>query len=132
MVEERLADGTRIAQLLASELDGRDDGRLASLSVVEANHDVEPTAEGAFAYAIEQEQEEEEPGDGRRLCSVFVHPDRAHVELAASEGIVEAAENEGLRVRPKATHPPKTLVFVESGAEVKRAVSVVVRAAQSN
>lgn len=131
MVEERLQSGTRIAQLLASELDGRDDGLLASLSVVEANHDVEPTAEGAFAYAIEQ-RGEEGSGDGHQLCSVFVHPDRAHVELAASEVAVESAEDEGLRVRPKATRPPRTIVFVESGAEVKRVVSVVVRAAQSN
>lgn len=130
MVEERVGSGTRIAQLLASELDGRDDGLLASLSVVEANHDVEPTAEGAFAYAIELEQGE--TTDDGRLAEVYVHPDRAHVELAASEEVVEVAEDEGLRVRPKATHPPKTLVFVESGAEVKRAVSVVERAVQSN
>lgn len=129
MVEERLANGTRIAQLLASELDGRDDGLLADLSVVEANHEVEPTAEGAFAYAIEQGGE---TGDGRRLGAVYVHPDRAHVEFAASEGVVETAEDEELRVRPKATHPPKTIVFVESGAEVKRAVAVVERAVQSN
>jgi hypothetical protein len=35
------------------------------------------------------------------------------------------AENEGLRVRPKAVEPPRTLVFLESGAEVKGALRVV-------
>ncbi|KYH26099.1 hypothetical protein HAPAU_11910 [Halalkalicoccus paucihalophilus] len=124
MVEERLADGTRIAQLLASEVDGRVAGILDTLSVRGANPEVEPTANGAFAYAIE--------ADGDRLAAVYVHPDRAHVEFSASETVVEAAESEGLRVRPKATRPPKTLVFVEDGAQVKRAVSVLGRAVQSN
>lgn len=124
MVEERLADGTRIAQLLASEVDGRVDGVLDTLSVREANPDVEPTANGAFAYAIE--------ADGERLAAVYVHSDRVHVAFPASETVVEAAESEGLRVRPKATRPPKTLVFVEDGAQVKRAVSVLERAVQSN
>ncbi|MDL5362345.1 hypothetical protein [Halalkalicoccus sp. NIPERK01] len=125
MVEERLTDGTRIARLLASEVDGRTDGELAALAVTEANPDVEPTADGAFAYAI--------AAAGERLAGVYVHPDRAHVEFSAShEEAVAGAESAGLRVRPKATRPPRTLVFVEDGAEVKRAVSVLERAVQSN
>lgn len=125
MVEDRLADGTRIAQLLASEVDGRTDGALAALAVTEANPDVEPTADGAFAYAI--------TADSERLAGVYVHPDRAHVEFSADhEAIVAGAELVGLRVRPKAVDPPKTLVFVEDGAEVKRAVAVLERAVQSN
>lgn len=125
MVEERLADGTRIAQLLASEVDGRSDGVLDTLSVTDAVQGVEPTADGAFAYAIEL--------DDDRLATVHVHPDRAHVEFdAGHEAVVERAESEGLRVRPKAVQPPKTLVFVEDGAQVKRAVLVLERAVQSN
>ncbi|WP_122091067.1 hypothetical protein [Halalkalicoccus subterraneus] len=123
MVEKRLADGRRIAQLLASEVDGRSDGVLDTLSVREADREVEPTADGAFAYAIERDDE--------CLAAVYVHPNRAHVELGASDDVVERAESAGLRVRPKATRPPKTLVFVEDGAQVKRAVAVVERAAQS-
>lgn len=146
MVDERLADGTRIARLLASEIDGRTDGVLAALSVIEANPDAEPTADGTFAYAIEAageasitagERVSETGADGAdrtlRLAEAYVHPDRAHVEFAtAHEAVVESAEEAGLRVRPKATRPPRTLVFVEDGAEVKRAVSVVERAVQSN
>ncbi len=128
MVEERLENGTRIAQLLASEVDGRTDGDLGSLSVTEANPDVEPTADGTFAYAIEARAET--GGDrATRPAEVYVHPDRAHIEFSGGhEVVVAAAENEGLRVRPKATRPPKTLVFVEDGAEAKRAVAVVERA----
>lgn len=144
MVDEALADGARIAQLLASEVEGRVDGALASLSVTEANTDVEPTADGAFAYAIEHDgerlagapasrSEASEADRAIRLAETYVHPDRAHVEFAAGhEAIVAAAEREGLRVRPKAVRPPKTLVFVESGSEVKRVVSVIERAVQSN
>lgn len=125
MVEERLADGLRIAQLLASEVDGRNDGVLDGLSVVDADRDAEPTVAGTFAYAI--------GGENGRLATVHVHPDRAHVEFdAGHEAVVERAESEGLRVRPKAVQPPKTLVFVEDGAQAKRVVSVIERAAQSN
>lgn len=124
MVEERLEDGHRIAQLLASEVDGRTDGELDFLSITEANAEVEPTVEGAFAYGIELND-----GAGKqKIASVYVHPDRAHIEFAVDhEAVVATAESEGLRVRPKTTHPPKTLVFVEDGAEVKRAVSVIER-----
>jgi hypothetical protein len=53
---------------------------------------------------------------------VYLHPDRIRVEFRASlETAAETARNEGLRARPKAVEPPKTLVFVESGAEVKPA-----------
>ena len=37
----------------------------------------------------------------------------------------EVARDAGLRVRPKAVEPPRLLVFVESGAEVKRALPVL-------
>ncbi|MEM4780528.1 MAG: hypothetical protein QXG03_03055 [Halalkalicoccus sp.] len=125
MVEERLADGIRIAQLLASEVEGRSDGVLEELSVTAVDAAVEPTDDGAFAYAIS--------ADESRLAEVYVHPDRAHVEFATGhEAVVAAAETEGLRVRPKAVRPPKTLVFVEDGAGVKRAIAVIERATRSD
>jgi hypothetical protein len=121
MVEERIEDGTRIAQLLASELDGREDGNFAALALAEADPDVDPTADGAFAYAVRVEGE----GDEERLAEVFVHPDRVRVEfLQAADLAAERAGEAGLRVRPKATDPPRTLAFVESGAAVKRAADV--------
>lgn len=121
MVEDRVTDGRRIAQLLASEIHGRESGPLGRLAVVDADRDVEPTDLGAFAYGIDR--------DGERLADVHVHPDRAHLEF--HDGVDVAAEtgtDVGLRVRPKAVDPPRTLVFVESGAEVKRATDVLAAA----
>ncbi len=117
MAEERLTDGVRIAQLLASEVTGNH-GRLRDLSVTDADPDVEPTPDGALAYALV---------DGsNRLGEVFVQPDRVRVEFrVAPDAAADAAGTAGLRVRPKATQPPRTLVFVESGAEVKRVLPVL-------
>ncbi|MFB6083439.1 MAG: hypothetical protein ABEJ94_04260 [Halorientalis sp.] len=122
MVEDRITDGTRIAQLLASEITGRETGPLADTGIVDADPDVEPTADGALAYGIDR--------DGERVADVFVQPDRAYLELRVGvEAGAEAAADADLRVRPKAAEPPRTLVFVESGAAVKAAVDVLVAAA---
>jgi hypothetical protein len=118
MVEDRVTDGRRIAELLSSELHGREDGGLAAVAVVDAAESVEPTADGALAYRVE--------ADGDSLASAYVHPNRVHLAFEAGrEGAARAGADAGLRVRPKATRPPETLVFVESGAEVKRAAEVV-------
>jgi hypothetical protein len=117
MVEERLTDGRRIAELLASEVTGHAE-EFGSLSVTDADPDVEPTPDGAFAYGIDR--------DGDRVASAFVQPDRVRVEFERAVDIAaEAAREEGLRVRPKAVEPPKTLVFVEDGAQVKWLLSVL-------
>lgn len=134
MVEERITDGTRIAELLASELDGREDGALEAVAVTNADRDVEPTTDGSRAYdvvlASGEEADEGDGGDerdqGDPFAQVFVHEDRAHLEFgAAQDAAATAGGDADLRVRPKATQPPRTLVFVESGAEVKRATDVV-------
>lgn len=122
MVEARITDGRRIAELLASELDGREDGHLERLAVVDADTDVEPTADGTRAYDVERAETAEEPA---LFARVFVHDDRAHIEFQQGQAhAADVAEEIGLRVRPKATTPPKTLVFVEDGGEVKRASDV--------
>ena len=123
MVEERITDGRRIAELLASELDGREDDELASIAVTNADRDVEPTADGARAYDVTLALPSD---DAHRIARVFVHEDRARLEFETGQDVAaEAAEDLELRVRPKATQPPRTLVFVESGAAVKRATDVV-------
>ncbi|MFC6872730.1 hypothetical protein [Halobellus marinus] len=111
MVEDRLNDGHRIAELLASEVTGHS-GELERFAVTGAAQDVEPSPDGAFAYAIDR-------GD-QRVASVFVQPERARVEFERGVDVAaDAAREEGLRVRPKAVEPPRTLVFVEDGAQVK-------------
>ena len=118
MVEERIEDGHRIAELLASEVTGRKTGPLADLGVVDADPDVTPTADGAFAYGIDR--------NGQRLADVFVQPERAYLVVrTAVDTAVETATDADLRVRPKAAEPPRALVFVESGARVKWAVDVL-------
>ncbi len=138
MVQDRLRDGTRIAQLLASELTGNR-GRLESVVVVEANPDVEPTADGALAYRIvlvstpeaitlERGQttlDEEIEAEPRPVASVFVQPERARIEFTlAPDTAAELAEKADLRTRPKAVEPPRTLVFLEDGAAAKQVLPV--------
>lgn len=135
MVERRVTDGRRIAELLSSELHGRDDGGLARVLVVDAREDVEPTVDGTRAYRIALARDRTgggDDGDHVRLGAVNVHPDRAHVEVRDGlDAAVETARGAGLRVRPKAVEPPRALIFVESGAEVKRAAAVVSAAAEA-
>jgi len=119
MVDDVLADGERIARLLSSEIHGHERGTLGSLAVADVRDAVAPTEAGDYAYAVET-------AAGGRVAEVFVHPDRCHLEFrAALEDAAAAGQREGLRVRPTATTPPQTLVFVENGAEVKPALRVV-------
>jgi hypothetical protein len=138
MVEERTTDGKRIAQLLSSEVSGREDSGLSALEVVNADPDVEPSADGELAYEIVRRREGNEGGEGdggdedEILAEVYVHEDRVRIEFR--EGIdvaADAAEEAGLRVRPKAVQPPRTLVFVADGGEVKRATDAFVAVLQS-
>lgn len=125
MVEDRTTDGKRIAQLLSSEVDGREDSGLAALAVTDADPDVAGSADGELAYRISYVDTED------ILADVFVHDERIRIEFR--EGIDAAAETASdgdLRVRPKAVEPPRTLVFVEDGGEVKRAVDAVVAVLQ--
>lgn len=120
MVEDRLADGTRIAQLLASELTGGVD-RLTRVSVTDADPDVEPTTDGALAYTVRFGGDETEDSDQtEELAEVYVQPDRARVEFRVAPDVAaEVGQAQNLRVRPKAVRPPRTIVFVEDGAQVK-------------
>lgn len=142
MVEERVTDGRRIAELLASEVTGRE-GELADLAVVDADREVEPTPDGARAYEVVLEggpragmsggEEDGGPPDERPLAVVFVQPDRVRIEITvAPDAALAAAEERDLRARPRATTPPAAVVFVETGAETKRAADVLGAAASAH
>ncbi|ELZ49231.1 hypothetical protein C464_04868 [Halorubrum coriense DSM 10284] len=127
MVTDRLTDGVRLAQLLASEVTGNE-SRLRGLTVVDADRDVEPTADGALAYRIARERDDSDDGNerGDPVAEVYVQPDRVRIEATvAADAAATAARDADLRARPKATRPPRTLVFVEDGAQVKRALAVL-------
>ena len=112
MSTDRVGDGHRIAQLLASELESG--ASHDALAVTDADPDVEPTADGALAYRVLDTRSDAE------IATVFVQPDRVRVEFSvAPAAVAEAAEERELRVRPKAADPPQTMVFVEDGAQAK-------------
>lgn len=118
MVEDRTTDGTRIAELLSSEIHGRESGALGSLSVTDADREVDPREDGAYVFTVSR--------DDGSVATVHVHPDRIHLEVATTpDRVAELAGDLGLRARPKAVDPPQTLVFIEDGAEVKRATDLL-------
>ncbi|MBV0924863.1 hypothetical protein KTS45_11705 [Halomicroarcula limicola] len=110
MVEDRTTDGRRIAQLLASELTGLERGPLRDVSVVDADRDVEPTADGAFAFGIEI--------DGRSLGEVYVTPDTARLTLAERRTV--ETDREDVTVEASSTDSgEQTVVVAYSGAAAK-------------
>lgn len=122
MVERRETDGKRIAELLSSEVTGHENPPYDEMRVTNADPDVDPTDEGQRAYDVLREDQ--------RLGAVYVMPDRARLELYAGlERGEHEAEQQGLRTRPVGGGRPKVVVFVESGAAVKRAFDVLGAAA---
>ncbi len=119
MVEERITNGRRIAQLLASEIEGREDGGLGALSVSDADPDA---GAGARAYDVTV-------ADGEVLARVFVGDDRARIEFVdggeAARSSVESDRND-LAVGGGGA---RTVVEVGSGAAVKPAARALAAAA---
>lgn len=113
MVEDRITDGKRIAQLLASEVTGLDEGPLDALSVAESDPDATPAEDGTDAYALTT-------GD-TTVATVSMYPDHATVTF---EGGVTWDE------RPALLEGGGNTLVVSSGAAVKRAVDAVRRARQ--
>ncbi len=75
MSADRITDGHRIAQLLASELESG--ASHDALAVTDADPDVEPTPEGALAYRVLNTARDEP------IATVYVQPDRVRVEFRA-------------------------------------------------
>lgn len=122
-MDETVTDGERIAELLRAEVAGRSDGALAGF-------DVEALPGGDTA-----DRSRDGPGEpafrvvhaDRTVATVAAQPDRALVTATHRADVAfERAREGGLRARPRGTDPPATLVFVESGGSVKRAVDVLV------
>lgn len=121
---DRLGDGRRIAQLLASELDGRTDRGLEHVAVSEADPAVEPTEEGARAFDVTR--------SGDVLARVLVQPEQALVTFPSLTAPVEAAAAErGLELEPEHSSGAAVTVVVPDGAAVKRVVPVIRAALQT-
>jgi len=116
-----ITDGERIAELLASEIDGRERGPLGRVALVDVREGVDPGPDGTFAYGIAVD---ESGGPEDRLADVSLHDERARLDVRRGLSALPPADDR-LRVRPKATRPPGAVVFVESGAAVKPAVDLI-------
>ncbi|WP_436932219.1 hypothetical protein [Halosimplex halobium] len=115
MVEDRVTDGKRIAQLLSSELSGRDRGVLGDVSVVDADPDTEPAPEGTVGYAV--------TARGERVGTVRLYPEAATLSVEGdllADQVADAVEGPDLAVTDDGA------VRIESGAAVKRAVDALV------
>ena len=109
MVDERVTDGKRIAQLFASELSGLSTGRLSEVAVVNANSGTVPSADGTAASDISYR--------GDVVGTVVLHPDRAILEVGSESLRLGDVRTE----QETSTHT----IPIESGAAVKRAVDDV-------
>jgi hypothetical protein len=107
-MRDRTTDPRRVAQLLASELDGRDRGAFAGLAVVDADRDATPSPDGTRAYAVER--------DGVQVAAVLLFPDE--VALDADDATAAAARERGLSVEGGR-------VLVPDGASVKAAAAAL-------
>jgi hypothetical protein len=141
MVQDRLSDGKRIAQLLASELTG-DQATLAHVVVADADPDVEPTADGAFAYRVVHAADSDALTTDDRgrptlaadaagdvdakiteIATVSVLPERARVtvSVASDRAAAAAAETE---LQTLSTDAADTRLLVTDGVEAKRILPV--------
>jgi len=141
MVQDRLRDGKRIAQLLASELTG-DQASLAHVVVADADPDVEPTDDGAFAYRVVHVADSDalttddrgrptlaadSAGDvdaaTTEIATVSVFPERARVTftLTPERAAVAAADTQ---LRTRSTDTADTTLLVTDGVEAKRVLAV--------
>ncbi|MFT4882477.1 MAG: hypothetical protein ACI9HI_002503 [Salinirussus sp.] len=82
MVEDRVTDGKRVAQLLASELTGLETGPLGAVDVTDADPAAEPSPAGTVAYRV--------TAAGAPVGTVVMYPERVVVSLGADELVVES------------------------------------------
>lgn len=110
MVTDRITDGKRIAELLASELTGLEEGVLADVSVSDADRDAEPTPEGTRAYVIRF--------DGECVATVVMYPEYVAISTDVYDPLPEG-ERRGVTVTVDGS------IRVLTGAAVKPAVDVL-------
>ncbi|QSG10151.1 hypothetical protein [Halapricum desulfuricans] len=120
MVEERITDGKRIAELLASELSARETGPLERVEVIDADRDATPSADGTPAYGIAI--------DGVDVGTASLFPDYVRVTVSLGvDAVVETAASAGVPARREGE---TAVLRVESGAAVKPAVDVIAAAVE--
>jgi hypothetical protein len=115
MVDGRIDDGERIAQLLASELTGLETGPLVDVTVVGADPDASPSPEGTRAYDVAYRSE--------RIGTVRIYPERARLRLEEASLVDRKVAQ---RASVPATRGEDALFLsVEDGAAVKGATDAL-------
>jgi hypothetical protein len=132
MVEERLTDGYRIAELLASEIDGRRSGPVADLAVANADRTVDGTPAGERAYDVRllsgdrDPRREPTPDDAGELFGrVFVHETGATLALEAHSDAAAAAAAAGGLDTEESWREGLLAIRLEYGAQSKRAIDAL-------
>lgn len=111
MVEDTVTDGKRIAQLLASELTGLDDGPLGDIGVTDADPDAVPADSGTDAYRI--------VASDRPIATVSMYPTYATVSFERPVAWPAGQQ------RPALLDESGGELVVSTGAAVKRAVDAI-------
>lgn len=116
MVEDTVADGKRVAQLLASECAGLELGPLADLTVDDASPDAVPSEGGTDAYRLVYR--------GEPVAVVSMFPDRVRLTWA---GDVTVPANSTPRSceRTDSLTVSGNSVVIRSGSAVKPAVDLL-------
>jgi hypothetical protein len=112
------APGKRIAQLLASEIEGRAGRGLGPLAVADARPEADPSAAGVVAYRV--------TADGRPVATVLMYPD--HAELAVESG-TEAARGAAREADLPVADSLPLCVSIPDGGAVKRVLPALAAAA---
>ncbi len=119
MVEDRITDGTRIAQLLASELTGLQTGPLADTEVVDSDPDAIPSDSGTVGYRVRY--------DGEEVGTVLLYPSYIELELrgvASLEATPHSDVTVGDDISDGVTRIGTETLQITYGAAVKQAVDV--------
>ncbi|MEF8777220.1 MAG: hypothetical protein V5A43_12070 [Haloarculaceae archaeon] len=126
MVERRVTEPVRIAQLLASEIEGRTAGPLAQVALVDADPDAVPDPGGALAYRL--------AGPDGLVGRVILHPDTVVLDVGSDEGGPDEAALRAGAATLSATDRDTVSVArtadslrveIRSGAAVKPAIDVL-------
>lgn len=96
MVQEKITDGTRIAQFLASEFTGLNRGALEGIEVTDADDSAEPSPDGTLAYRITRADQP--------VATVLLYPEAVELRRVGGEWVTPddgddvAIEGDVLRV----------------------------------
>lgn len=134
MVEDRVTDPTRMAELLASEVTGLSRGSLAQVTVVDADRTVTPGPDGPVAFRIATDPSASTEGDDAppvtigtvrlfdEVVCVTLEPEASSLAVEQSGHPVSDQARDDLAIEADAA---VLRLGIRSGAAVKPAVDAI-------